>query len=223
MTYEFDENTYWKHNFKSYIERSCLQEFLIISIDEEVDYKKLYSNKNESEITIESLPFSKQSNNMSKSTNYKNVQEKNRTAFGISKKDFKIVTVQCILNNSVQDGDMNLLSIRTHLGEKIYPGDIMLGYDLCSLIMNQGLEEILSGSQKYPDYILVKKKFIKSNNRKRIWKLKHLEKEVEVGKNKDDDKDKQYEEFLRDIEEDKEMRKQINIYKVFFCVFYFLC
>ena len=26
---EFDENTYWRHNFKSFIDRDCLQEFLV--------------------------------------------------------------------------------------------------------------------------------------------------------------------------------------------------
>lgn len=29
LTYEFDENTYWRHNFKSYIDRSCLEEYIV--------------------------------------------------------------------------------------------------------------------------------------------------------------------------------------------------
>lgn len=222
-THEFDENTYWRHNFRSYIDRSCLQEFLVISVDEEVDYKKLYSKNNESQMTIDSIPLSKQSNNMSKSTYYKNVPEKNKSSFGLKKNELKIVTVQCILNNSTQDGDVNLISVRTHLGEKIYPGDIFLGYDLTSLIMNHGLEDIMASNSKIPDYILVKKKYKRSQNRKRVWKLKHLDKDIEMGKPKDElEKDRQYEEFLRDIEEDKELRKNINIYKVknlYFCLF----
>lgn len=219
-SYEFDENTYWRHNFKSYVDRSCLQEFLVINVDEEIDYKKAGLLKNESQMSIDSVAASKQGTNLSKSIN--NKPEKNRLIFGMSKKHLKIVTVQCIFNNSVQDGNRNLLSIRTHLGEKVHPGDVFYGYDVNSIVMNHGLEDIMANSEKIPDYILVKKKFRRSNNRKRIWKLKHLDKEVEMGRanKKDiDEKEKQYEEFLRDIEEDKDMRKNINIYKVFFLKF----
>ena len=28
-TYDFDENTYWRHNFKSYVDRSILEEFVV--------------------------------------------------------------------------------------------------------------------------------------------------------------------------------------------------
>ena len=29
LTYEFDEHNYWKYNFKSFVDRSCLVEFLV--------------------------------------------------------------------------------------------------------------------------------------------------------------------------------------------------
>jgi nonsense-mediated mRNA decay protein 3 len=214
-SYEFDENTYWRHNFKSYIDRTCLKEFLIMDVDEEIDYKKLYKKGNETQMTIDSVPTSKGGNN-SKSTNYKNVHEHNKSSFGIQKKDLKYVTVQCILNNQVKDGNADILSIRTHLGEKIRPGDIYYGYDLTALIMNHDLENICAVS-KIPDYVLVKKKFKRKNNKKRIWKLRHLTKPEDplvFRRKNEDEKEKQYEEFLRDIEENKEMRKNINIYKV---------
>lgn len=28
-TFQFDENSYWKYNFKSFVDRKCLQEFLV--------------------------------------------------------------------------------------------------------------------------------------------------------------------------------------------------
>lgn len=217
-TYEFDENTYWRYNFRSYIDRRCLQEFIIVSIDEEIDYKKIYGNKNDT-MTIDSAPISKQSsNNMSKSTNYKNIHgDKNKSSFGLQKSHLKIVTVQCIFNNQVNDGNVNLISVRTHLGEKVFPGDIFLGYDLTALNMNDDLQDMCSETSNIPDYVLVKKKYKRSANRKRTWKLKHLDKDVEMGKPKDElEKDRQYEEFLRDIEENKEMRKNVNLYKVNF-------
>ncbi len=225
-TYEFDENTYWRYNFRSYIDRKCLQEFLIISIDEEIDYKKLYANKNDTLMTIDSVPLSKKSdsNNFSKSTNYKNLpnNDKNKSFFGLQKNHLKVVTVQCIRNNQVQDGNVELISVRTHLGEKVYPGDIFLGYDLTSLIMNHDLEDNMTDNANIPDFVLVKKKYKRNSNKKRIWKLKHLDKDVEMGKQKDEDeKDKQYEEFLRDIEENKDLRKNINLYQVKF-IFYTL-
>merc|ERR1712151_1022719 len=165
--------------------------------------------------TIDSVPTSKQSGNASKSTNYKNVPDRNKSFFGLQKKDLKIVTVECIRNNQTQDGNVNLLSIRTHLGEKVRPGDIVYGYDLTSMIMNHELEDICAES-KIPDFVLVKKKYKRKNNKKRIWKLRHLDKENDptvFRRNNADEKDRQYEEFLRDIEENKEMRKNINIYK----------
>jgi nonsense-mediated mRNA decay protein 3 len=29
LTYEFDENVYWKYNFKSFVDRRCLVEFIV--------------------------------------------------------------------------------------------------------------------------------------------------------------------------------------------------
>jgi nonsense-mediated mRNA decay protein 3 len=29
LTYEFDENVYWKYCFKSYVDRTCLVEFIV--------------------------------------------------------------------------------------------------------------------------------------------------------------------------------------------------
>ena len=45
--------------------------------------------------------------------------------------------------------------------------------------------------------------------------MKHMEKDVEVNKSakNQNNHDAQYEEFLRDIEEDKDIRKNINLYK----------
>jgi hypothetical protein len=197
---------------------------LIINVDEEIDYKKLYKKGNDTLMTIDSVPTSKQGGNSSKSTNYKNLPKDNKSFFGLQKRDLKVVTVQCILNDKTQDGNVNLLSIKTHLGEKIRPGDIYYGYDLTSLIMNHELEDICADG-KIPDFVLVKKKFKRKNNKKRIWKLKHLDKEKDptnFRKNNEDEKDRQYEEFLRDIEENKELRENINIYKVNKFNFYFI-
>ena len=92
-----------------------------------------------------------------------------------------------------------------------------IGYDLTSINLNNDLDDIVSNADAIPDIILVKKKYVRSDG-KRIWKLKHLDKEVDIIQTKKDVKnmmtyEDQYEEFLKDIEENKDMRKKIDLYK----------
>jgi nonsense-mediated mRNA decay protein 3 len=69
---------------------------------------------------------------------------------------------------------------------------------------------------------LVRKTFPKFRKRQknRIWKLKHLDKEeldannFHKKNNIGDKKDKDLKMFMRDIEEDKELREQIDLYRV---------
>lgn len=89
-TYEFDENTYWRYNFKSYIDRKCLHEFMIMNVEEEIDYKK-FSNP---EASLESLESNSKQSILSKSTNYKNIL--NNTV-QLPRIHFKIVTVNLYL------------------------------------------------------------------------------------------------------------------------------
>ena len=80
-----------------------------------------------------------------------------------------------------------------------------------------------------PDVVIVKKGYPKVRRRqqKRIWKLKRLDMEqqeqnnIHQGKKKktDDDNnegknDRDYKDFLDEIEEDPDMRQNINLYKV---------
>lgn len=222
-TYEFDGSSYWKHGFRSYVDRSCMAEFMIINVEEEIDYSKKYAKPSSSLISGDVDMVSLDSNsklNQSKSTNYKNF---NKSLQG--KKEcsyhrhipFKVVTVQCIHNNQQgSDGEVKLMTIRSHLGGKIRPGDIFYGYDLTSLNPNEELDGIMGNADSIPDIILVKKKYNREAT-KRHWKLKHLNKEVDVemnGKKQNPDViEKQYEEFIRDIEENKDLRKNINLYR----------
>lgn len=84
--------------------------------------------------------------------------------------------------------------------------------------MNEDLETMIEKCDNIPDVILVRKKYIKKKG-KRNWKLRHLNKDKDYSKSdkkniKDQDEyEEQYEEFLRDVEENKELRNNINIYK----------
>jgi len=104
---------------------------------------------------------------------------------------------------------------KTHLGNVLRVGDSALGYDISTLNANSSHFERGRGGN-LPDFILVKKFYHIRKQKKRSWKLQDLPKEVsESYKKKDvpmrDTED--YEYFLRELEEDKELRANVNLYK----------
>jgi len=117
---------------------------------------------------------------------------------------------------------------RTHLGAILQPGDTALGYHLTNANFNSDDFTNLA-SARIPDIILVKKAY--PNRRKkskaRNWKLRSIAKEAGeegetgggrgvVGRMGGRDQKKveeDYELFLRELEEDPEMRGAVNLYK----------
>ncbi|KAK0480615.1 NMD3 family-domain-containing protein [Armillaria novae-zelandiae] len=118
---------------------------------------------------------------------------------------------------------------RTHLGGILQPGDTVLGYHITNANFNSDDFAQLS-SDRIPDIILVKKTYPnrRKKNRTRNWKLRSIGKEAGeegetgggrgvVGRMGGRDQKKveeDYELFLRDIEEDEEIRGAVNLYKV---------
>jgi len=121
---------------------------------------------------------------------------------------------------------------RTHLGAILQPGDTTMGYFLTNANYNSDHFASIPAS-RVPDVILVKKAY--PNRRKkskaaaaRNWKLRSIAKEAgeegETGNargaigrmgGRDQRKvEEDYEVFLRDLEEDPEMRAGVNLYKV---------
>jgi len=246
-TLDLDNNTYWRYALKSYIDRKALTEFLILSCEEEIDYKKL-AEKDKSKRIIKKIVRSKNNNNNdgmdieadnkmneSKASINTNMTNKSQYLENLEKKledkKIKIVNVKCI-RNSGKDENKEIIETRSFLGRKMRPGDVYYGYDLTRINISEDLEGILSKKkEKIPDIILVKKKY---NNYKRIFKLKHLdmdvegeddeedeekEKNVKKGKKKkkknqkDKEKDRDMEEFMEDVGKNKDLRKNINLYK----------
>jgi len=117
---------------------------------------------------------------------------------------------------------------RTHLGGILQPGDTVLGYFLTHANYNSDDFATLS-SDRVPDIMLVKKTYPnrRKKNKSRNWKLRSIGKEAgeegETGSGRgvvgrlggrDQKKVEQdYELFLRDLEEDPEMRSAVNLYK----------
>lgn len=110
---------------------------------------------------------------------------------------------------------------RTHMGHLLQPGDSAMGYLLTGTNFNnpewEALEESHVYSSTLPDVVLVKKHYPgRKKNRKRNWKLKRMDKdEGELLPKKADQErlDKEYEQFLQDVEEDEEMRAALALYK----------
>ncbi|KAJ3282265.1 hypothetical protein HDU76_008738 [Blyttiomyces sp. JEL0837] len=111
--------------------------------------------------------------------------------------------------------------VRTHLGNILNAGDHAMGYDLRSSNFNDdNFDKYISMNGSLPDAVLVKKSYpnARKKSRTRNWRLKKItvEEEVEaLGKSKAEKAkaDQDYEMFLRDLEEDPELRGMVNLYK----------
>ena len=175
----------------------------------------------DSKINLNESKTSINTNMTNKSKYIENLEKK------LEDKKMKIVNVKCI-RNSEKEENKEIIETRSFLGRKMRPGDIYYGYDLTRINISEDLEGILSKKkEKIPDIILVKKKY---NNYKRIFKLKHLDMDVEDDEEEDEkennnhkkgkkkkknkrDKEKDMEEFMEDVGKNKDLRKNINLYK----------
>jgi len=115
--------------------------------------------------------------------------------------------------------------VRTHLGHLLHEGDEVLGFHITGSNFNNPQFEDLESSRQYsstiPDVILVKKFYARSKkkssaNSKRNWRLKRMAREESelAPKKADQDKiDRDFEMFLRDVEEDEGLRQAMNLYR----------
>ena len=126
---------------------------------------------------------------------------------------------------------------KTHLGSILHPGDTAMGYHLTGTNFNNANLEALEQSSTYastiPDVVLVKKAYTRSKKHKksntakggsggggggggRNWRLKRMNKdEGEMLPRKQDQErmERDFEMFLRDVEEDQELRSTVALYK----------
>ncbi|XP_071144460.1 60S ribosomal export protein NMD3-like [Mytilus edulis] len=100
---------------------------------------------------------------------------------------------------------------RTHLGHLLHPGDSVLGFNFTNCNLNHAEFDKMK-ADKIPDVMLVKKIFGNKNsrNKKRKWKLKHLHDDLHADTSSNE---RDYTDFLEDLEEDEAFRKNVDIYK----------
>ncbi|XP_020093834.1 60S ribosomal export protein NMD3 [Ananas comosus] len=113
----------------------------------------------------------------------------------------------------------NIFTVRTHLGRLLSPGDYALGYDLYAANTND-LDVDGRKGLVLPDAILVKKSYEEQRRRgkqQRPWKLKSLAVDADAGaksgRGDEEKRSDEYEEFLRDLEENPEMRFNVSLYR----------
>lgn len=117
----------------------------------------------------------------------------------------------------------NTYFVRTHIGRFLNPGDLALGYDLGNAVFN---ENLVAGHKKLelPDFIIFKKTYSKRNrSKRRQWRLKRLNMELDESVVNTASRRTaldpiarmaaEQEEFMQDLEQDRDLRSNINIYK----------
>lgn len=129
----------------------------------------------------------------------------------------------------------NTFYVRSHLGGILHPGDSVSGYDLENVNWNSELWDEID-KDKVQSVILIKKvlseeeKSAKVKNRGRKWRLKRMAVEHDAreemkasepfdsakANNKNDAallrQERDYEEFLEELEEDPELLRRVNVY-----------
>ncbi|KAF2352974.1 NMD3, partial [Trinorchestia longiramus] len=105
-------------------------------------------------------------------------------------------------------GSQKQIFCTTHLGYFLHEGDLVLGYDFQNLNLNNCEVDKLA-EHELPDVLLVKKYYGNKalRNRMRKWKLRNIKNDDKNSVNRD------YMDFLDDLEEDPVLRQQVNVYR----------
>ena len=235
-----DGNTFFKYKFKSFCNSNQLTEFFILDVYEEVDYKfgnKINNNENNKKKKKKKKKKNKkhkdesdsdeEDNNiinedgssvggsslMSISTNYeKGTKDENKIN---EEKEYvnkcRKTFIKCIRHNK-EKSTGEVLEFKSHLADKIKPGEIYLGYDLHVLNLDSENSAFLDANKnKLPDVILVRKKpeiDIKDKKLKRLKFLNENKKNKKKG-NEDEEEKGEMKAFLEEIYEEKELKNNI--------------
>ena len=131
-----------------------------------------------------------------------------------------------VMRASGVGSDEDTYFTRTHLGGIVHVGDSVLGYHLSGTNFNDENLDAIEVSSRYgstiPDVVLVKKYYARSKKGKsRNWRVKRMPREgggpeeMPSGRKREDQDrlEEDFEMFLRDVEEDKELQSTLALYK----------
>jgi len=135
---------------------------------------------------------------------------------GHTKGKWSLADVQLARNSDLGANDIQFTT-RTHFGHLLQSGDVVLGYDLSTGNFNDA-DIVGMRGKSLPDVVLVRKYYAKNrkSSHRRAWKLRRLDMEdgeVTSRRGEVTKAERDYEQFLRDLEEDPDMRKEVVLYK----------
>ncbi|KDP22056.1 hypothetical protein JCGZ_02478 [Jatropha curcas] len=127
--------------------------------------------------------------------------------FGAGSSNYKLVDAQ-VARKSDLGKNNNIFYVRTHLGHNLSAGDSALGYDIYGANSN-GMELDQYRNLVRPDAILMKKSYGESSQRKLTdsYGCTSFLTNMDVSESKPSE----YEEFLRDLEENPELRFNMSL------------
>merc|ERR1719387_2570497 len=101
------------------------------------------------------------------------------------------------------------LTVRSHLGGQLRPGDHVLGYDLRAVNVGGLDSDAIDGMNA--DVVLVRKHY--QRRKERRWVLQRMEREKEETNGIQVEDEEDMEALRQDLEEDAELRKGVNMYR----------
>lgn len=153
--------------------------------------------------------------------------ERNHSKKAVAKKQrSKLASITAARESDLGQNDSQMEE-RSHLGYLMKSGDICVGYDLTEAQLVDDEAEELRTDGKLPDFIFVRKLYggnatgESDVSRNRMFQLQRLDVkkgEEENGRKKKKEKDADMEnvdeeDFMQELEADREMRTRVNIYK----------
>ena len=187
---EINAKTYYDMPFTSIKQMNELIEYIVLEVE------PINTQHNEQYHSVTDMrPFNKQS-----------LSDNNKMQLAI----FTVVKASDFGVNDVQ-----YTNIISHLGLYLKVGDSVLGYDMTTANLS---EYNIKQSNNIPDIILIKKYYpnAKQRQKQRKFELRQLKKleKLQINKKSEQEQyDNEYESFIQDIEEDKDMQQKINLYR----------
>jgi len=154
--------------------------------------------------------------------------ERNHSKRGVNKKQRSKLALITMARESDLGTNDSQLEEQSHLGYLMKSGDVALGYDLRETQVVDEDAEVERTKGKFPDVVFVRKLYggVATGEadaaKKRMFQLKRLDlkkgEEEIMGKGKKIRKDVEMErldeeDFMQELEADREMRTRVNIYK----------
>lgn len=207
-TIDIDANIFFKYKFNNFVNTNFLTEFNILDVQEDIDYQKKYkknnledNNNNNDDSSIAGSSIKSISTNYQKNGEKEQIEEKNN-----------IERIKNI-NIKVMRDDGEIFDITSHLALKIKPGDTYYGYDLERINFHGFNEEFMDAYKNLiPNIILIRKKNENLIGKKLKLNQINMERKEDLkkGKKNEMDNEKEYNEFIEEIYEEKDLKENIE-------------